>query len=277
MLCDLHTHSVFSDGTYTPDEIIDGAIEAGLSAIALTDHNTVEGLTDFISAAQGKNIDIVPGIEFSVDYCGKEIHILGLFISPEHYDKVSDLMESVNKSKEESNVALIDSLNRAGYQLDYQSIKNSTPSGKINRAHIAAAMVQKGYISSIKEGFDTVLSKTAGHYKEPKRLTAREIIEFINSIGAVAVLAHPFLNLNEAELVEFLSTAEGLSGIECYYSTYDEETTKTSLRIAEEFDLVCSGGSDFHGATKPDIKLGVGRGDLRVPFECYVKLQERKK
>ncbi len=277
MLCDLHTHSVFSDGTYTPAEIIDGAIEAGLSAIALTDHNTVEGLTDFISAAQGKNIDIVPGIEFSVDYCGKEIHILGLFISPEHYDKVSDLMESVNKSKEESNIALIDSLNRAGYQLDYQSIKNSTPSGKINRAHIAAAMAQKGYISSIKEGFDTVLSKTAGHYKEPKRLTAREIIGFINSIGAVAVLAHPFLNLNEAELVEFLSTAEGLSGIECYYSTYDEETTKTSLRIAEEFDLVCSGGSDFHGATKPDIKLGVGRGDLRVPFECYLKLKERKK
>lgn len=276
MLCDLHTHSVFSDGTYTPAEIIDGAIEAGLSAIALTDHNTVEGLTDFISAAQGKNIDIVPGIEFSVDYCGKEIHILGLFISPEHYDKASDLMESVNKSKEESNIALIDSLNRAGLQLDYQSIKNSTPSGKINRAHIAAAMVQKGYISSIKEGFDTVLSKTAGHYKEPKRLTAREIIEFINSIGAVAVLAHPFLNLNEAELVEFLSTAEGLSGIECYYSTYDEETTKTSLRIAEEFDLVCSGGSDFHGATKPDIKLGVGRGDLRVPFECYLKLKERK-
>ena len=277
MLCDLHTHSVFSDGTYTPAEIIDGAIEAGLSAIALTDHNTVEGLTDFISAAQGKNIDIVPGIEFSVDYCGKEIHILGLFISPEHYDKASDLMESVNKSKEESNIALIDSLNRAGYQLDYQSIKNSTPSGKINRAHIAAAMVQKGYISSIKEGFDTVLSKTAGHYKEPKRLTARKIIGFINSIGAVAVLAHPFLNLNEAELVEFLSTAEGLSGIECYYSTYDEETTKTSLRIAEEFDLVCSGGSDFHGATKPDIKLGVGRGDLRVPFECYLKLKERKK
>ena len=90
------------------------------------------------------------------------------------------------------------------------------------------------------------------------------------------MLAHPFLNLNEAELVEFLSTAEGLSGIECYYSTYDEETTKTSLRIAEEFDLVCSGGSDFHGATKPDIKLGVGRGDLRVPFECYLKLKERK-
>ena len=277
MFCDLHTHSVFSDGTCTPAEIIDIAIKEGLSAIALTDHNTVDGLPDFISAAKGKNINIVPGVEFSVDYEGKELHILGLFILTECFDEVSSLMESVNRRKEESNVALINSLNCLGYQLDYESIKNATPNGKINRAHIAQAMVQKGYLSSIKEGFDTILSKSAGHYVEPKRLSAQEIIDFINELGAVAVLAHPFLNLKEQELIKFLSHINGLCGMECYYSTYDVETTNASIRIANEFRLVCSGGSDFHGTNKPDIRLGVGKGNLKVPYEWYLELKKNTK
>ena len=265
-ICDLHTHSVYSDGTFTPAEIIEEAIKIGLSAVALTDHNTIDGLHDFISAAHGKNIEIVTGAEFSVDYNGTELHILGLFIPTSRFDEVTALMSSVNKRKEQSNIALIESLNHAGFNLDYEEIKRSTPNGKINRAHIASTMVKKGYISSIKEGFDTVLSKSSGHYKEPVRLTASEIIEFIRSLGAFSVLAHPFLNLNEQELVEFLSSSKGLNGMECYYSTYDEETTKKSLQIADKYGLICSGGSDFHGMTKPDIKLGVGRGNLKVPF-----------
>lgn len=272
-VCDLHTHSIYSDGTCTPSEIIDGAIQAGLSAIALTDHNTVDGLPYFISAAHGKNIEIVPGAEFSVGHNGKELHILGLFISPEHFDEVSELMTIVNKRKEESNIALIESLKYAGYDLDYNEIKNTTPNGKINRAHIATAMIQKGYINSVKEGLDTVLSKSAGHYKEPKRLTAAEIVDFINSIDAVPVLAHPFLNLNEQELTDLLTTVKGFAGMECYYSTYDAETTVKSIDIANKFGLVCSGGSDFHGTSKPNIKLGTGQGDLCVPFESYLKLK----
>ena len=275
MICDLHTHSVFSDGSCTPAEIVDGAIRVGLSAIALTDHNTVDGLPDFISAAHGKKIDVAPGAEFSVEYEGKELHVLGLFIPQRYFAQVSDLMTSVNKRKEESNIALIDSLNQAGYRLDYETIKSATPNGKINRAHIAAAMVEKGYIGSVKEGFDTLLSKSAGHYKEPVRLSAEEMIDFISSIGAVSVLAHPFLNLTEQELVAFLSVAKGLGGLECYYSTYDEETTNKSLRIAEGFGLAFSGGSDFHGATKPDIQLGVGKGNLATPYEWVLELKKK--
>ena len=274
--CDLHTHSIYSDGTYTPDEIINEALKLDLSAIALTDHNTVDGLTEFISSARGKNIDVVPGAEFSVDYNGVELHILGLFIDPEHFDKVSDLMASVNKRKEESNIDLIESLRSIGFDLDYSAIKAATPNGKFNRAHIAAAMVEKGYISSIKEGFETVLSKNAGYYKEPQRLTAQEIVDFISSVGAVSVLAHPFLNLNKSELVEFLSTIKGLDGMECYYSAYDETTVNESIRIANEFGLACGGGSDFHGATKPDIKVGVGKGDLKVPVESFWSLSDIK-
>lgn len=275
MLCDLHTHSVFSDGTYTPLEIIDSAIAIGLSAVALTDHNTVDGLPDFLEAARGKNINIVPGVEFSVDYNGTELHILGLFIAPEHFDKVAALMEEVNRRKEESNIALIEALRRDGYLLDYDEIKRATPGGHINRAHIATALMQKGYTSSVKEGFASLLSKTGGYYVEPKRPSAQEIIDFIASIGAVSVLAHPFLNISEEQIVEFLGITTGLHGMECYYSTYDEATTKRALELAEQFSLLPSGGSDFHGRTKPDINLGVGKGNLQIPYDWYLALKKK--
>ena len=273
--CDLHTHSVFSDGTYTPAEIIDSAIEAGLSAIALCDHNTIDGLPHFLSAAKSKSIEAVAGAEFSVDLDGKELHLLGLFISPKYFAQISEMTASSNKLKEQSNIELIASLGNAGVKLDYGEIKQKTPNGQVNRAHIAAALTEKGYTTSIGHAFDTLLSRSAGHYKEPKRATVWEMIDFINSIGSVPVLAHPFLNLTEEALADFLPLAKkrGLGGMECYYSLYDENTTALSLELAEHFGLAKSGGSDFHGAHKPDIQLGVGKGNLKIPYEWYLNLK----
>lgn len=275
MTCDLHAHSIYSDGTWTPDALIDGAIEAGLSAIALTDHNTVDGLPSFISAARGKDIEIVTGTEFSVDYKGKELHILGLFITPEHFDEVTEFMAIVHRRKEERNRELILALRADGYDLDYDVLASATPSGRINRAHVAGALVERGYAESIKDAFYKFLVPSAGYYKFPKMFTAREIIDFILSIGAVPVWAHPFLSLSEPEIIEFLSETEGLCGMECYYSTYDDETTNKALAIAARFGLLPSGGSDFHGARKPSISLGVGKGNLEVPYEWYLALKEK--
>ena len=275
-ICDLHTHSVFSDGTCTPSEIINEAVSVGLSAVALTDHNAAYGLGEFTSAAAGKNIDIVNGVEFSTDYDEKELHILGLFIKPEYFTQVTELMLDVNKRKEKSNIQLIEALKRVGIVLDYNEIKSSALNGMVNRAHIAGEMMKKGYTGSVKEGFEKYLSPSMGFYKPPKRLTSLQTIDFIRSIGAVSVLAHPFLSLKENELLRFLHSDEscGLNGIECYYSTNDDETTERSLRIANEFGLIPSGGSDFHGERKPDIKLGTGKGNLKVPYECYLRLKE---
>ena len=275
MTCDLHTHSIYSDGTWTPEALIDGAIDAGLSAIALTDHNTVDGLPRFISAAQGKEIEIVTGTEFSVDYNGTELHILGLFITPDHFDEVTELMDIVHRRKEERNRELIAALRADGYDVDYDVLASATPSGRINRAHVAGALVEKGYAESIKDAFYKFLVPSAGYYKFPKMFTAREIIDFIKSIGAVPVWAHPFLSLEEPDVIKFLSETEGLCGMECYYSTYDEETTSKALEIAERFGLLPSGGSDFHGARKPSISLGVGRGNLKVPYEWYLALKSK--
>ena len=267
-ICDLHTHSIFSDGTNTPEEIIDFAIDIGLSAVALCDHNTIDGLPSFLAAAKQKPIEAIAGAEFSVDYKGTELHLLGLYIPEDKFAVVSALTADFHKRKEESNIALIQSLVNAGYDLDYMSIKNKTANGKMNRAHIAAELTAKGYTASIKEAFRTLLSKTGEHYKEPQRPDIFQIIPFLKDIGAVPVLAHPFLNLTEEELMAFLPSAKdcGLAGIECYYSLNDEAKTEKSFEIANIFDLLPSGGSDFHGNNKPDIQLGFGKGNLNIPY-----------
>lgn len=274
-ICDLHAHSVFSDGTYTPEEIIDASIECGLSAVALCDHNTVDGLERFILAAKGKNIEAVAGTEFSVDYNGTELHLLGLFIPESSFGRVASLMSDFNERKRKSNMELIESLKNAGYEIDYESIKNSTPKGNFNRSHIGIELTRKGYTQSIKHALSTVLSSEAGYYKAPERISIFDAICFIKSIGAVSVLAHPFLNLKEKELEQLLPAAKdiGLVGIECVYSEYDEMTTQKSFTLADKYGLKYSGGSDFHGINKSLISLGIGKGNLMIPYDFAEKLK----
>lgn len=273
-ICDLHTHSVYSDGTYTPQELIASAIDANLSAIALCDHNTVDGLPEFLSAAANTDIEAIAGAEFSVDYQGKELHLLGLFIPQNRFCQVSQLMEDVIARKRQSNIDLIHALNNAGYAIDFETIQNATPNQKFNRAHIAAELTRKGYTASIKEAFTKLLAPSVGYYKEPERISVWEMLDFVTEIGAVPVLAHPFLNLSEGELNDFLpqAKARGLLGMECLYSLYDAETTALSFQLADKFGLAYSGGSDFHGSNKPDIAIGVGKGNLQIPFDWVSKL-----
>ena len=273
--CDLHTHSSFSDGTCTPAELIRLAEEAGLGAVVLCDHNTVAGLPEFLKAAEESLVEAVPGIEFSTEYEGKELHILGLFIEPECYGAVNELLNEALQRKEESNLNLIRNLNRAGIRLDYDRIK-AEASGTVNRAVIASYMVQGGYSESVKAAFRDWLAPEKGYFVPPKRLDAFAVICFIKSIGAVAVLAHPFLNLEEAQLRRFLTAAEGLDGMEVYYPLFDDDQTALAERVAEEFGLLKSGGSDFHGENKPDIRLGVGKGNLTVPMNCLEALKNRR-
>lgn len=274
--CDLHTHSHFSDGTCSPAEIIHMAVSMGLSAVALTDHNTAAGLADFLAAAEGKTIEAIPGVEISTQYGEKELHILGLFLPPEKFDAVTAFLDGFNEKKEESNRNLIQALNRAGYALDYEALRQSHPQGTLNRATIAAALLEKGYVESVSEAFKTLLSKKSGYYIPPERLGAFEAIRFLRDLGAVPVLAHPFLNLKtEPELRAFLQEAvpHGLAAMETMYSSFPPEITALAQGIAREFGLKESGGSDFHGQTKPHIRLGTGKGDLAVPAEFAEQLK----
>lgn len=274
-ICDLHVHSTFSDGTLTPTQLVEEAGRCGLAAVALCDHNTVAGLPEFLAAAEGTEIEAVPGIEFSTDHEGTELHVLGLFLNPESYGPITELLEDFRVRKDRSNAELIEALDRAGYHLDYEAIKAGTPNGQVNRAHIAAALTEQGYTATVKEAFRTLLAPEHGYYRPPERLNVFEAIRFIKSVGSAAVLAHPFLSLGEAELRLFLPQAKlaGLDGMETMYSTYTKETSALAAGIADEFSLKYSGGSDFHGSNKPDIRLGTGKGDLCISLKILEDLK----
>ena len=273
--CDLHTHSVFSDGTYTPAQLLQEARERNLTAVALTDHNTVAGLPDFLEAAAGREVEAVPGVEFSTDYNGTELHILALYLKEEYFGQVTDLMEDYNRRKDQSNAELVEKLNRAGYAIDYAEIKAATPKGQVNRALIAAELLRMGYVESVQDAFKRLLSPKHGLYTPPRRHTPVQMLDIIHDLGAVSVLAHPYLNLKQEALIPLLEQAvgRGLQGMEVYYSTYDPATTALAVDTAAAFGLLPSGGSDFHGENKPDIRLGEGRGGLRVPARLHQQLK----
>ncbi len=279
--CDLHAHSVFSDGTWTPTQLIREAERIGLAAVALTDHNSTHGVPELLKAAEHSSVEAVAGVEFSTDYLiGKrvvELHIVGLDIKPEYFDRVTERVEGMKQRKLASNRLLAENLKKGGYDISFDEIYAATPDGHVNRVHFAAALVEKGYVPSVQEAFDTVLAKGGGFYEEPQRLPVYETIAFLKEIGAVAVLAHPFLNLTEEELRAFLPHAieAGLDGMETEYSTYDEDMTKRAKAIVKELGLKESGGSDFHGENKPDISLGVGRGNLCIPLAFLEDLRKK--
>ena len=278
--CDLHTHSNYSDGTYSPAEIIAEAEKLGLSSVALTDHNTVAGLPAFMEAAQHSPVEAVPGVEISCQYGDTELHLVGLYLPMENLDVITVYLESLNRKKEESNRLLIRNLNRAGYLLDYDEIRQAHPDGTVNRAVIAASMLEKGYVSSINQAFQNLLSVKAGFYVPPQRLTFFNAIALLRYVEAVPVLAHPFLNLKTEDVLRAClqeAVPKGLAAMETMYSSYAPETEAAARRIAREFGLLESGGSDFHGDSKPHIRLGCGKGNLAVPASFADTLKNSRK
>ena len=271
--CDLHTHSHYSDGSCAPAQLIHLAEEAGLSAVALTDHNTVAGLPEFMAAGEASPVRPIAGVEFSTDWGHTELHILALFLSREHYGPMEERLAHSRALKEESNAALAESLRAAGYPIDYDSVRART-GGVPNRAHFAAELVALGCCESIHRAIQTVLSPKNGLYTPPPHPDALETVAFIRSLGATAVLAHPFLNLTEPQLRAFLPQAihAGLRGMEVLYSDYTPSQTEQARSIAREYGILESGGSDFHGSCKPHIPMG---GGLGIPMELAEALEAR--
>ena len=265
--CDLHTHSTYSDGTFSPSQIVAEGLRKKLRAVALTDHNTVAGLPEFLKAAEGTGLEGIPGVEISTGYDNQEVHIVGLFLRQEHYGELERFLDVINQRKEKSNRELVAALREAGYALNYEEIRERHQ-GNVNRAVIAAELIEKGYLSDRKKAFDGILSAKNGLYRPPERIPAFEAIRFLSSIRAVPVLAHPYLSLTEEELRAFLPEAKssGLAAMETHYSTFTPQMTEAAQSLASEFGLLESGGSDFHGGNKPDIQLGSGKGELAVPY-----------
>lgn len=271
MYCDLHIHSHFSDGSLSPSQIVTLAKQQNL-IVALTDHNTVAGLPEFIEQAQKQGVIAVPGIELSADYHGAELHVLGLFVKPEHYEDLELLTKTLRAAKEESNRELARRLQLAGYEIDYRQIKASSPEGTINRAHFAAALCQKGYVSSMSEAFERLLAPERGFYCPPKRLDFIDAINFLSQRSVLPIWAHPLKDRSEVQVKAILPEAKqaGLAGLEVWHSSYNKEKERIAGALAYEYGLLSSGGSDFHGANKPGIELN----GCRIPVSVYYDLRK---
>ncbi|MBQ7827446.1 MAG: PHP domain-containing protein [Clostridia bacterium] len=273
--CDLHTHSTYSDGTWTPEEIIREAKRLDL-AVALTDHNMVQGLPEFMRAAEKYGVEAVGGAELSCDFEGREVHMLALFIPESAYGAVMEYTEPMRRHKKESNRILAENLAAAGYPIDLDKLVSADPKRYVNRAHFADEMVKLGYVKTRDEAFATLLSPEYGYYIPCPRPAVEDTVSFIRSIGAVAVFAHPYLDFTDEELCRIIPAAKtaGLAGMETSYSEYSPETQATAEDTAKQYGLLMSGGSDFHGDIKPHISLMTGTGELFVPYEYYLKIKE---
>ena len=269
--CDLHVHSSFSDGTLSPTGLVEMATQLGLAALALCDHNSVDGLPEFVRAAGGTALQAIPGCEFTTVWEGKELHILGLFIPRAQWPAVRQRMEDFRRRKDQNTLELLDALIAGGYSLDRKAVL-SRGNGYINRAHIAAALKDAGYIPTIQAAFEKILAPGGGFYDPPLPMNSLEAIRFIRSVGAVPVLAHPLFSVDEAFLRSFLPLAAeaGLAGMEVRYSKYSAAETALAAKLAAEYGLLPSGGSDFHGENKPDTPMGLPP----VPYTWMMALQK---
>ena len=274
--CDLHNHSTASDGTLSPREVARLAAQKGLAAVALTDHNTVLGLPDFLDEAEKVGVAAVPGIEISANFEGVELHILGLFLPSSSYGEVGQRMSVLALRKEESNQRLAKGLREAGYPITLSELK-AKYGENINRSHFSRLLKEKGLASSEEDLFHGILSEERGLYVPPLREDAVETVAFLRRVGAVPVWAHPFLPKTRDAVRRFLPLAceAGLLGMEVLHSDHSAEDSAAALALCEEFGLLPSGGSDFHGSAKTGIDMGQGRGDLAVPAVWYEALRAR--
>lgn len=263
---DLHLHTTFSDGSRTPTDVLALASKANVSAVAITDHDTVNGLPEAIQAGRTLGIEVVPGIELSSRWGNTEVHILGYFLDWNNAELHRHLTR-FQDARHVRNPRIIEKLNSLGVHLTYDDVKILAGDASIGRPHIARVLIEKGYVTSAKEAFDRYLADGALAHVPRELPEPAEAIAVIRAARGVAVLAHPsWLDRSEGiyKISEQLKAAE-LGGIEVYYSTHRPEQTETYLDVARRLDLLVTGGSDFHGVTKPDIEVGIGRGQLKVP------------
>ncbi len=257
---DFHTHSTASDGELTPYELVKKAKETNLSKIALTDHDTVNGLDEFERAGKSFCVSTVAGIELSAAYkC--EMHILGLYIN----HKIPDFTDMVNKLKEyrkQRNIKMIEALVNNGFNISMNDLLALNPDAKpesVGRSHMARALVDKGYYNSVKDAFNDMLANDKPAYVAREKLTVEECVKLIHTAGGYAVLAHPvYITQDEQELNCLVRELKekGMDGIECYYSQYTNAYTKLCLQICKKYNMKISGGSDFHGSSRAESKLG---------------------
>lgn len=273
---DLHTHSTESDGTLTPQELMKHAQEVGLSAIALTDHDSIQGIAKARPVAESLGLELVPGIELSTDYNEKEVHILGYYIdekNPEFLARLKDFVDGRDKRNEK----MTELLRQEGFNLTLEGIYEEYPDSVITRAHFARYLVKHGFVKDRETVFAKYLGDNCRCYVPREKITPFEAVKLIQMGGGLAFFAHPVLcHMNHDRLRSFIGDMKnaGLAGMEAIYSMNTPGDEANMKKLANEFDLLISGGSDFHGSNKPYIRLGSGKGNLYIPYDILARIKE---
>lgn len=276
-MIDLHVHSTYSDGSLTPGELVAEAAAAGLSALALTDHDTMAGILEFTTAARAAGVRPVPGIELSVAHEHGPLHMLGYF--PEPGPEIDDALDRIRRGRLERNMVIVERLAAAGVPVPWEEVLALAGGDLVARPHFAMALVARGHVATKDEAFARFLARGRPGYAERFRYPAAEAIGILRRAGGVAVLAHPGLLRCEGshlrDLVAELAAA-GLGGIEVWHSQHNTVQIRRLTRLARAHDLVATGGSDYHGAMSPDLRIGRGFGTLDVPDSVVDALLSRR-
>jgi predicted metal-dependent phosphoesterase TrpH len=276
-IIDLHSHTIHSDGSSTPSEIIALARSKGARAVAITDHDTIDGLGEGRDAARQLGIEFVNGVELSAEYSPGTMHILGYDIDDGH-QQLAATLQDLRAARDRRNPEIAIRLQALGIDLHYDEVATLAGNDVVGRPHFARILVDKGFASSIQDAFNRFLAKGAAAYVEKKRLTPREAISLIHQAGGVAVLAHPYqLKLPEQPLDQLVGelVEMGLDGIEAIYSRHSPAERECYSQLANRHRLLVTGGSDYHGTYKPDISLVNGLGDLAVPYSLLEGLRSK--
>lgn len=278
MPIDLHTHSTASDGTESPTRVVEMAAAHRLTALALTDHDTLQGVPEARAAASEHGIELVPGTELSVEYARGGMHLVVLWLEPGP-GPLQDRLEALQGGRDHRNRLIVSRLAELGLPLTYEEVEAEAGGGSVGRPHIASVMVGKGYVPSIADAFELWLAAGRPAYVGRLRLTPEEAIRLARQSGGVPILAHPHtLGIDRAEEMAALLTRlvdAGLVGMEAHYAGYHRHEREGYAHLARRFGLIPSGGSDYHGDYKPGLEVGVGFGDLEVADTVLEELRTR--
>ncbi|OGV49954.1 MAG: hypothetical protein A2X49_00650 [Lentisphaerae bacterium GWF2_52_8] len=276
---DLHTHSTASDGSLSPSALVSLAGEKGISVIALTDHDTLSGLKEFLLAAESMpSVTAVAGVEISVDMAGSEVHIVGLFVDPDSAS-LEELLREIRGNRDTRNLQIIARLREQGYMISLEDVLQVAGGESVGRPHFAKILVEKGYFETTKSVFESCLRRGGSAYCSRKLPEPQRAIDAIHKAGGLTFWAHPLATRGGelSSVRKFLKTLIklGLDGVEAYYTSYTAQQQKAMIELANINELLISGGSDFHGTNQLGVEMGSGMKEtLLVPEEVYLKLDE---
>jgi predicted metal-dependent phosphoesterase TrpH len=273
---DLHAHTTFSDGSMTPTELVETATALGLTAVAVTDHDTVDGLPEALAAGERLGMRVVPGVELNLEHERVTMDMLGYFLSGRPNEELKAELAELRLYRDERNTRILRRLAELGHPLDPDDLKAAAENGAVGRPHIGEALVRRGYASSITEAFERFLRRGAPAWVDRRRLSLGAAMRLLRASGGLPVLAHPGIIRTDAGGLEHIvrdAARLGMAGIECYYPLHDEATVAQCLALAKKYALVPTGGSDFHGSIKPHAHLGIGSGGMPLPDGLLTDLE----